>query len=82
MALPPVPQNGRWVYVQHLKFPLYHDPPFLTRTQKWNMLRKKAESQRVVGQKIVNQAQARPVIRRFEGESNKWVRKVDLTDVN
>ena len=27
---PPVPQDGRWVYVQHPKFPQYHDPPFLT----------------------------------------------------
>ena len=65
----PVPQDGRWVYVQHPKFPQYHDPPFLTRTQKRRMLRKKA-----------NQNKDLLVRRRFEGGSNKWIRKVDLTE--
>ena len=51
------------------------------------MLRKKsacqkATSHRVATQKVVNQTQAQPTIQRFDGGSNKWVRKVEPTEAS
>ena len=31
MVLPLVPKTRRWMFVQHPKFPQYHDPPHLSR---------------------------------------------------